>query len=142
MATVEQVTSVKDLHESNDRTMAGWDQTVGEYNISDPDPYELSAAKVVLAAPVSISTTGTAVDITVDDASSDCAAAVTTWGGSTITTGIVYSIEAGTTSATINQDGLVEASGEDGGNGTVITTATSGELSVSESIVITNQASE
>jgi len=136
---VAQVTSVKALHETGDTTLTGWDKTKGEYNIAHPDPYELAHANAKLNAPVSIATTGTALDITVDGGTSDVSATVTTWGGGSITEGIVYTIDAGTTGATIDQTGTVTASGLTGGDGTVTTTATYGELSVTETIVITNQ---
>lgn len=51
MATPEQVIAIKDLHESNDRILEGWDQTAGDYKFAGNDPYELAAAKKKLAEP-------------------------------------------------------------------------------------------
>lgn len=45
MATQEQLNTVRKLHEQNDRTLGGYDQTKGQYNISSGDPYEAYYAK-------------------------------------------------------------------------------------------------
>ena len=142
MATPEQVTAVKDFHESNDRTLAGWDATgEGAYQYAGKDPYELAHANKKLNEAVSVLITGTDT-ITVDGGTTDLTGTVTLW--STLTNeDVIWTIAAGTTSATIDQDGIITASGEDGGNGEVIATATSisnSTISDALTVTISNQA--
>lgn len=140
MATPEQVTAIKDLNESNDRALAGWDQTKGDYKFSGNDPYELSHANKKLNAVVSVAVTGTNT-IDVDGGTTDLLGTVTLW--STLTnTNVVWSIDAGTTGAVIDQDGIITASGLDDGNGVVTATASSvvdPSISGSLEVTITNQ---
>jgi len=140
MVTPQQVQSIVDLNENGNRNMNGWDQTSPDKAYKHPanDPYELKFAKIKLAEPVSISITGTALDITVDAGTSDCSASVSLFGGALDTTGITYSID-NVTGATIDNNGLVTASGLTGGNGNATITATKGDLSVQKVIVISGQ---
>ena len=91
-------------------------------DIGNPqDPHELAAARAKLLEPVSIATTGTALDISTDGGTSDCAATVTQWDGNTTTDNITYHlvIISGAVGTTIDGSGTVTASGAVGGDGTV-----------------------
>ena len=118
------------------------DPTAGDgiYMNEINDPAEYYGAKAKLVEPVSIAFTATA-DITTDGGTSDCAATFTDWSGTGgNTNGIMYSIVPGTTGATIDATGLVQASGETGGDGSVtVICTTSNGISDIGLVTITNQ---
>jgi len=113
------------------------------YHFDANDPYQLASARKKLVEPVSIRTTGTALDILTPGGTSDCGAAISNWGGDVnITAGITYILNAGTTGATSSPDGIITAWDNINGNGTIAQIAvvdSDPTLFVEEMITISGQ---
>jgi len=75
MATQQQLDTVRKLHELGDRTLEGYDQSIGQYTSDTKDPYEAYHAKIAggLLTPdippvvVTGVTDGTDINFAIDD---------------------------------------------------------------------------
>lgn len=136
MATSEQVTSIKDLNESNDRILEGWDQTAGDYKFAGNDPYELRHAKIKLAEPTvaTLSVVDAELDIGVgaDLTEQIVFTATSNFGGANLTASEFTFTTSDALVATVDATGLITAVGV--GSATITGTTVNG---LSSDIAIT-----
>ena len=91
------------------------------YQSEPNDPYEKHAADRKLIEPVTIYFAGAATDISTDGGTSDCSAQIGQWDGNlSVSNKTYYVVDTNNTGATINQSGLLTASGAVGGDGDII----------------------